>query len=872
MTLEAGRRIGPYEIVSLAGAGGMGEVYRARDSRLDRTVAIKVLPSGIGANAEFRERFEREARAISAISHPNICALYDVGNTDGIEYLVMEYLEGETLAERLARGPLPTSQIVRFGSQIAEALQKAHRTGIMHRDLKPGNIMITASGAKLLDFGLAKFTQPEASLDDVTQRKPLTREGTIVGTFRYMSPEQLEGKSLDHRTDIFSLGVVLYEMATGQHPFPGDSQASLIAAILSTDPAPIRTIQPAIPPALERIIHTALEKLPDERWQTAQDIARQLRWISETSLTAEPVAPTKERRVPAAAVVLITAIAAGMLGWATTRLGTGPTGTPSTARLHLALPPEIQLSGHGELSSFALAADGHTVVFVARPGGHGTSSLFLRALDSYEIRKLEGTDGAVGPFWSSDGKWVGYSARGKLWKIRTEGGTPPEALCDVVSAGARASWQGGTILFSDSRGDRVELYTVPDTGGTPVKVTSLKKGEWRHQWPTLLPDEKHFVYLAFTSLSLERSLTLGSLDSPDRTVLVSNVSNARVLGKDRLAYVRDGKLLAQRFDVEKGKFTSEPETVAADVSYFYPTARAEFDTSAAGVVVYRTATSTSSLITMDREGTVTKILEDKDLVYDQMISPDGKMAAVTIVDRGTGLMDIWSYDLVRGVRDRLTSDPGIEVSPSWSPDGRSIVFSQGEGGAYPHLVLRRLGGSETENLTPHDAFQFSPVFSSDGGVVYFARDVGLGPDIYRLHLKTKKAEAVISSSHSEFQPQPSPDGKWLAFTSNATGPNEVYIQSLLDGSARIRISDNDGRMARWRRDGKELFYISASNSVMSVVPDADGRWGAAKPRELFRIPQPVREFDVFPDGRSFLISTTTQGAADPLIHVVIGPE
>ena len=629
-------------------------------------------------------------------------------------------------------------------------------------------------------------------------------------------------------------------MATGQHPFQGDSQASLIAAVLSTDPPAIRTIQAAIPPALERIIHTALEKNPDERWQTAQDIARQLRWLSETSLPSEHAAPAKQRRFPVAAVVLITALAAGLLGWATTRLGTGSTATPLTARLHFALPPEIQLRGHPELSSFALSPDGRTIVFAAGTGSRGPRSLFLRALNSYEIRRLEGTEGAVSPFWSSDGKWVGYSARSKLWKIRTEGGTPTEAVCDVVSAGARASWQGDTILFGDSRGDRTELYTIPDAGGTPVKVTSLQKGEWRHQWPTLLPDEKHFVYLAFSELSLERRLTLGSLDSPGRTVLVSNVSNARVLGKDRLAYVRDGKLLSQRFDAGKGRFTSEPETVASDVGYFYPTARAEFDTSAAGVVVYRTATNTSRVVTMDREGTETKILEDKDLVYDQMISPDGKMAAVTIDARGTGLMDIWIYDLVRGVRDRFTSDPGIEVSPSWSPDGRSIVFSQGEGGAYPHLVLRRLGSSETENLTPRDAFQFSPVFSPDGELIYFGRDVGFGADIYRLRLKTKKAEAVITSSYAEAQPQPSPDGKWLAFTSNATGTYEVYVQSLVDGSTRTRISDNEGQLARWREDGKELFYIAANNSVMSVVPDADGRWDTAKPRELFRIPQPVR--------------------------------
>jgi Tol biopolymer transport system component len=705
-----------------------------------------------------------------------------------------------------------------------------------------------------------------------TVAQPLTAQGAIVGTFQYMAPEQLEGKSVDHRTDIFSLGVILYEMATGQRPFRGDSPASLIAAILSADPAPIRTIQVTTPPALERIVRTALEKNPDERWQTAQDIARQLRWISESSLTSEHAAPAKQRRIPLAAFVLATAVVAGLLGWAMTRLATRENASPLAARLHIALPAEIQYRGHWELNAFAISPDGRTIVFTAGTGSRGPSSLYLRDLDSYEVRKLEGTDSAVSPFWSSDGTWIGYSARSQLWKMRTAGGTPPEAVCNVVSAGARASWQGPTILFADSRGDRTEIYSVADTGGTPVKVTSLQQGEWRHQWPTLLPDGRHFLYLAYASVSLERKLTLASLDSPERTVLASNVSYARVLGKDRLAYVRDGKLLSQRFDAGKGRFTSDPETVAAGVLYFYSTARAEFDTSASGVVVYRTDTSTSRLVTMDRAGSETKILDETDIVFDQAISPDGKMAAVTLVAPGTGLMDIWIYDLVRGVRDRFTSDPGVEVSPSWSPDGRSIVFSQGEGGAFPHLVLRGLGGSETEDLTPRDAFQSASVFSPDGTMIYFSRDTGLGSDVYRLPLATKKAEVVISSSYSESQPQPSPDGKWLAFTSNVTGPNEVYIQSLLDRSVRIRISDNDGRLARWRRDGNELFYISASNHVMSVVPGADGRWDSATPTELFQIPRQLREFDAFPDGQSFLISTRTQGAADTLFHVVIGPE
>jgi serine/threonine protein kinase/Tol biopolymer transport system component len=877
MTLESGRMLGPYEIISLLGAGGMGEVYRARDTRLDRTVAIKVMPQGLSANAEFRERFEREARAISAISHPHICALYDVGHDGATEYLVMEYLEGEALADRIARGPLPTSQIVRIGSQIAEALQKAHRAGITHRDLKPGNIMLTTAGAKLLDFGLAKLVGPASRVFSdhsapATHANPLTAEGKIVGTFQYMSPEQLEGKSVDHRTDIFALGVILYEMATGKRPFRGDSPASLIAAILSNDPAPIRTIQAATPPALERIIQTALEKNPDERWQTAQDVARQLRWISETSLTSEFVAPARQRRLTLPLVVAITAIAAGLLTWGAMRFVRPASTKPATARLHLALPSAIQFRGHPELNSLAISPDGRTIAFTAASGGHGPSSLFLRSLDTYEVRKIEGTQGAIGPFWSGDGTWIGFSARGKLYKMRLAGDTPPEAICDVIAAGARASWQGRTILFADSRGDRREIYRVADEGGTAGRVTSVQKGEWRHSWPTLLPDGTHFLYLAFSAQSIDRRLMFASLDSPAQSVLLTNVSFATMLGEDRLAYVRDGKLLSQRFDPRKGVLTEAPATVANDLRYFYPTARADFDTSRSGVVIYRTDTNKTRLVTMNRSGLETRIVEDKENVYDYALSPKGGKAAVTVVARGTGLMDIWIYDLTRGTRDRFTSEPGIEASPAWSPDGRSIVYSQGKGGSFPHLVLRALTASTPEELTPRDTFQSNPVFSPTGGTLFFDRNSGSGNDIYQLEMKTKKTEPVINESYDEAQSNPSPDGKWLAFTSNATGSNEVYLQSLVDRSVRIRVSSNGGRLPHWRADGEELVYVSASNSVMSVEPGADGRWGEATPRELFQVQHQVSGIDLFPDGQSFLISTWTPGADVDLFHVVIAPE
>ncbi|HEX6641650.1 MAG TPA: protein kinase, partial [Thermoanaerobaculia bacterium] len=675
MTLARGSRLGPYEISSLCGAGGMGEVYRARDTRLDRTVAIKVLPPSLTASEEQRIRFEREARAISALSHPNICALYDIGSDSGHEYLVMEFLDGETLAERLTRGALPSSQVVRIGAQIAAALQQAHRAGITHRDLKPGNIMLTTSGAKLLDFGLAKFVESPRIFSDQsapsTRISPLTAEGTIVGTMFYMSPEQLLGNAIDPRSDIFSFGVILYEMATGQRPFRGDAPASVIAAILSSDPPPVRSLQPGIAPALERIIVTALEKNPDERWQTAHDVGRQLLWLgdpSSSATTEQPAAPPA-RRVPLAAIVATAAIVAALLGWAGARFFTPARADAERMRMQIAPPPELLPQRSSELTDFAISPDGRTLVFVA--GGDGAGALVLRRLDSFQFTKVAATDGAASPFWSSDGQWIGYTAGGKLWKTKLAGGAPPVALCEVNPFGARATWVGDTILFSELRGSRKEIQRVSSSGGVPASVTTLQPGDWRHTWPSLLPDGTHFLYEEFSAGTPERKLLLASLDAPGKSLLARNVSLATIAGSDLLLYVRDGNLLSQRIDVAKGITRGEASLVASDVSYFYPTARADFSASAAGVVVYRTDTSTGRLMILNRSGAVTRTLDEHNLFWDHSISRDGRKAAVTVVTRATGLMDIWIYDLARGMRERFTSDPNIEVSPAWAPDGRS---------------------------------------------------------------------------------------------------------------------------------------------------------------------------------------------------------
>jgi Tol biopolymer transport system component/predicted Ser/Thr protein kinase len=871
MNLESGRRLGPYEIVTLLGAGGMGEVYRARDTRLDRIVAIKVLPAHLMANEASRARFEREARAISALSHPNICALYDVGRDGDTEYLVMEYLEGQTLADKLARGPLPRSQFLKLAAQIAEALQHAHRAGIVHRDLKPGNIMITNSGAKLLDFGLAKFADPvSAPLDPeetATRREPLTAEGTVVGTYQYMSPEQIEGRPLDHRTDIFSLGVILYEMVTGKRPFVGSSRATLIASILSSDPVSILSLQPDSPPDLERIILTALQKNPEERWQTAQDVALQLRWSGESSQPGLAVS-TPARRTSAFLLPLLLMALAALLTFAAMRWFAGGPPAATRASLHLWLPPAMHPVRFYESVNFALSPDGRMLCFTASSGG--ASALFLRSLDSYAIRKIDGTEGSTGAFWSSDGAWIAFAARGKLWKTKISGGAAPEALCDVSALGAVGSWQGHTILFADSAGGRPQILRIPDGGGDPVAVTQLRDArQWRHSWPRLLPDGEHFFYLSYLADSIDRQLVFASLKSPEQFVVMRNESMVRLVG-DQLLFVRDAKLLSQHFDVAHGTLTGDPVALASDVSYFYPTGRADFD-AAGGTLVYRTDTSIGRLAVVNRSGIETRVLDDKNVFFDFGLSPDGGKAAASVINRDTGLADIWIYDLARGIRERFSSEPWHEVTPVWSPDGSFIVYSEAAGGTFPHIVRRGFTDAKATDVSPRGPFQFAGSFSPDGQTLFYVReDARRQSDIFTLDMKTRRSSPVLSSDAYEDSPAVSPDGKWLAYASDSTGNGEVYLMSLGGADPRpIRISTNGGGSPQWRRDGREIVYQSAGGAIISAVPGPSGRWDDATTHELFRIAD-LRHFAVLPDGQSFVVQRGSPGPSDSIYHIVLG--
>ncbi|MDP9195045.1 MAG: serine/threonine-protein kinase [Acidobacteriota bacterium] len=871
MNLPAGTKLGPYEVLALLGVGGMGEVYRARDTRLDRIVAVKILRSGITASDNLRARFEREARAISHLTHPNICALYDVGNQDGSEYLVMEYVEGETLADKLSRGPLPTSLVLRYGAQIAEALQHAHRAGIAHRDLKPGNVMITTSGAKLLDFGLAKFVEPAHVFSDQSApetARPLTHEGAIVGTFQYMSPEQLHGAAVDHRSDIFSLGIVLYEMTTGQRPFPASSSASLIAAILSSDPIPLRSLQPAAPAALERIILTALEKNPEERWQTAQDVARQLRWLAESSPSTEGLAVAamaRRRQIHPAAAIAIAA-AAALLTYAAMKFFS-PSQAPATqAHLQFVPPEGLRSVESPESPNFALSPDGKTLCFVGREGTE--SALYIRALDSPAIRRLQGTENAFAPFWSSDGRWIAYSAGGKLWKTQAAGSSVPQPICDVALNGAVGTWNGDTILFADRSGGRREIYRVADSGGTPVLMRPLNANEARHSWPLLLPDGRHYLYQSSPS-SMERQILLATLEGNESSVLLRNVSHVALLSGDRLTYVRDGKLMAQRFDPGRGTVLGEPELIAEDVSYFYLSGRAIFS-AANGVVVYRTYKSTGRLTLTDRSGKNKRALDDTGLFYDVALSRDGKRAAATITSRATGLGDIWIYDLARGVKDRFTSEPGFELHAVWAPDGRSIVYSDAPGGALPHLVHRSLSSATSENVMPPGPFQFAGSFGDASTLFYHRLSENTNYDVLRHDMKTGASAPLLVTDANETEPQVSPDGKWLAFTSDVSGGAEVYLVSLsVSHAERIRISLNGGYNPRWSADSGELFYLS-DKRIMRAVPRAPGDWSDVSVEELFAAPPDARTFAASPDGKSFLFTEMTANPSDAFFNVVLG--
>src|SRR6266446_6849714 len=592
MSIDAGTKLGPYEILTPIGAGGMGEVYKAADTRLNRTVAIKVLPPHFSDNPEMKQRFEREAQTIAGLNHPNICTLYDVGRQDGTDFLVMEYLEGETLAQRLEKSPLPLAQVLQFGIQIADALDKAHRHGVVHRDLKPGNIMLTPSGAKLLDFGLAKAAVPLAAgatlTAAATPSTPVTQEGTILGTFQYMSPEQIEGKELDGRSDIFSLGAVLYEMLIGQRAFPGKSQLSVASAILEKEPAPISAVKPMTPPAFDHAMRRCLAKDPEERWQTARDIAIELKWIAEagSQLSAKTLDKQRSRnsgRLLLAALIGTTA-AALTLGILYARR---PANDAPVARAYIRPMPDSSFIFTGTAAGFALSPDGRLLAYVASTPD-GKSVLWVRPIDSSQAQPLVGTDGATYPFWSPDSRFIGFFAGGKLKKIESSGG-PPFTICDA-SDGRGGTWnQEGDILLTPAV--NTVIFRVSASGGPLIPVTTLdpSKNETTHRWPYFLPDGRHFLYFTGSVFSPRETLTnsvlLGSLDSKESKLLLHSHTNA-IYASGHILFMRQFTLMAQPFDTTSLQLTGDAVPIADPVQEGRSVSKNEFSASENGLLTY----------------------------------------------------------------------------------------------------------------------------------------------------------------------------------------------------------------------------------------------------------------------------------------------
>jgi eukaryotic-like serine/threonine-protein kinase len=884
MTLASGTRLGPFEILSPIGAGGMGEVYRARDTRLERTVAVKVLPQRLSASPESRQRFEREAKTISQLSHPHICALYDVGNQEGVEYLVMEYLEGETLADRLAKGPLPLEQTLRFGIEIADALDKAHRQGIVHRDLKPGNVMLTKSGVKLLDFGLAKAMAPptpQGSLTALPTQQGLTQEGTILGTFQYMAPEQLEGKEADARTDIFAFGCVLYEMATGKKAFSGATQASLISSILRDDPQPISQIQAMAPPALDRVARSCLAKDPEDRWQSAHDVAGELKWIGESDSQAGAAAPVVVRRKnrerlawEMTAVILFVALAAAVVTAARYAHRVGALSRPM--RLSIALPEK------SALRAVALSPDGTKLVFVGRDSS-GKNALWIRALDSLALQPLPGTENPSFPFWSPDSRFIGFFADGKLKKINASGGSP-QTLCDApVNRGG--TWnRDGVILFAPVVTG--PLYRVSASGGVPIPVTRFdpSRGEASHRWPFFLPDGRHFLYdvASFGSGGQQEKMGIyvGSLDSKEEKFLLRANSSVAYAPPGYLLFFRERSLMAQSFDAKGMHVTGEPFSIAEEVQYFPQHYGALFSVSENGVLLYqaRSTSGVSQLVWFDRSGKEMGSLGAPANQANPRISQDGKRVALDIIDPQIGNMDIWIYESSGGVATRFTSDPAFEADPIWSPDGSRIVFFSNRKGG-PDLRQKSSSGAGSEEVVLHsESSKYPTDWSPDGRfILYRAFDAKTNLELWVQPFGgDRRPIPFLKARFGADLGQFSPDGRWVAYASNESGKWEIYVAPFPGPGSNWKVSSAGGSEPRWRRDGKELFYLAPDEKLMAVEVKEGSTFSADAARPLFQTRRrehissnDLFSYDVSADGQRFLVNTDIGEVTSPPLTVVL---
>jgi len=878
MPLSAGTQLGPYQIISLLGAGGMGEVYKARDTRLDRTVAIKVLPSHRSDQPDLRERFEREARAVASLNHPHICTLFDIGREQDTEFLVMEYLDGETLAERLKKGPLPLDQVLRHAIDIAGALDKAHAAGIAHRDVKPSNIMLTKSGAKLLDFGLAKRGAEKnvpGSLSQLPTNADLTAQGSILGTLQYMSPEQLEGQDADARSDIFGFGTTLYEMVTGVKAFEGKSQVSLMAAILEHEPRPISSIQPLSPPLLDRLVRKCLAKSPQDRWQSAADVAEGLNWIRDgvpASSAVTAVSPGAARWKIAALVAVIVVLAGALVFNAMN----SRRGESDDLLWFSIVPPESRFP---VFPAGAISPDGRNLVFSA-VNAAGAETLWLRSLDSPNARELPGTatDLAHVPFWSPDGRSIGFFANGKLQRINVDGGTPQDLAPAPNPRGA--TWGiDGTIIFAPV--PNAGLLRVAAAGGavTPLRVLDRANQESGLMYPHFLPDGKHYLYFVLSPDPKRAGVYAGSVDSSDSKRVADYDSRAEY-ADGFLFYGAGEDLFAQAFDISRLQVTGEGRRIASDLGSMYgETQNRAFSVSVAGRLTYtaRSYVAPSQFAFFDRSGKRLEAVGPQGQYLGLKVAPDQRKAILENADYRGGRSPLLLLEFSSGTASPLNieSDSG---TAAWAADSVRVGYIRFVSAAFSTIAVNS-GVKETLASGPAIVGAYAQSWSPDGSSVILTTSTEGQSDMWIVPLDGKgKPAPFLQTPANEFRAEISPNGRWIAYVSNESGRDEINVVSFPQPGQKKRISADGGNFPTWRPDGRELYYLAPSagnrQKLMVVgVDPASSEFVASRPQSLFEAPpmslNPRRaQFAAFGNGDRFLMNALAEDTKPRAITVI----
>jgi len=876
--------IAQYTIVSKIGAGGMGEVWRARDTRLGRDVAIKFLPADFAADADRLHRFEQEARATSALNHPNILTVFDIGNHDGSAFIVAELLEGEELRERLKHGHIPLRKAINYAQQIVNGLAAAHGKGIVHRDLKPENLFITNDErVKILDFGLAKLSAaPEFTTSDISEdatRKVLTNPGVVMGTVGYMSPEQVRGESVDHRSDIFSFGAILHEMLTSRRAFKRETMAETMTAILKEEPEELSASNPNISPALERIVNRCLEKKADRRFQSTQDLGFYLhelstptsvsgasRTMAATAAVAEVKAPPWLARIPWIALAVVSLLAIVALFFAFR----GPRSAPEARTVRFNMVHGQRTTGVGQ---FAVSPDGRNLVISSLNEG-GKSQLFIRPLDSLTARPLPNTEGVQGfPFFSPDSRSIAFmvGGGGGLKKFDFADGTV-QPICNIPFGDRRGfdgTWsRDGTIVFFVGG---TSFYRVPATGGEPRPIAGLNPSDGLMRWPHFLPDGNHFLYLLTTALQSNSEVFVTSLDGKDAKRLVLAQSNAIYAtapnGGGYLLFARNGALLTQSFDAKTLTVSDQPMRVADQVR-INTNSRGFFSASDNGVLVYDPVTEGDyrQLTWFNRAGQQLEAFGDKGSFNQLKLSPDKKSVALSRRDPTTGVFDLYVVDIARGATTRLSSGPADVADFTWSPDSNYLAWVSVRGQSY-RLVRKLASGSGPEEiLLESDKQIFANSWSADGRfILYTELDPNTRRDIWVLPLEGDRKPFAFFQSPTDDTPGAfSPDGHWVAYESNESSALEVYVQSFPASGRKVPVSTKGGRSPVWRGDGKELYYIAADGNLMGVEIKPGSTFELGVPKPLFDVPAAsglrTPPYDVTADGQRFLLP---KGQVDP---------